>query len=354
MTLIVRDEEDVLDAHLAFHLNAGVDLVLVTDHGSRDGTTDILARYAREGHVHVTRIEDIEYREVEWRTTMARAAAAEHGADWVINSDADEFWWPRGADHKDVLGSLPARYGLVRGFWRPFLPTADDSSYFAERMTVRLAPEAAINDPSSHYRPNAKVIHRAHPQIEVGRGNHGVHGVDLQLLRGWYPVEVLHFPLRSLSQVEHKASIYRKSSETRLHDAHRKLFGALEDGSLLDQYRNLIVDDGALERGLVEGSLVVDTRLRDVLRKLAGVGPVPADGPVFAPPAATETLRFPRPSVVDDAAYAVEAAVLGEADVVRLQRRLDELSARISVLEHRPLRKLGSETRRMARRILRR
>ena len=40
MTLLVRDEEDILDANLRFHLDRGVDLVLVTDNGSVDGTAD--------------------------------------------------------------------------------------------------------------------------------------------------------------------------------------------------------------------------------------------------------------------------------------------------------------------------
>ena len=40
-------------------------------------------------------------------------------------------------------------------------------------------------------------------------------------------------------------------------------------------------------------------------------------------------------TLVEDAEYAVEAAVLGEADVVRLQRRLDELETRLLTLELR-------------------
>ena len=54
------------------------------------------------------------------RTDLARLAATEHGADWVIHSDADEFWWPRGDSLKDVLTSIPARYGIVRALLRHF------------------------------------------------------------------------------------------------------------------------------------------------------------------------------------------------------------------------------------------
>ena len=114
MTLLCRDVEDVVDAHLAFHLNAGVDFVIATDHRSEDGTTEILERYAHEGHVQLIREESEEFRQPEWVTRMARLAATDFGGDWVINSDSDEFWWPRGADLKDVLSAVPDRYGLVR------------------------------------------------------------------------------------------------------------------------------------------------------------------------------------------------------------------------------------------------
>ena len=67
---------------------------------------------------------------------MARMAATEFGADWVINSDADEFWWPSGGSLKDVLRQMPAHYGIVRTFVRPFLPRPEAEPLF-ERMTVR-------------------------------------------------------------------------------------------------------------------------------------------------------------------------------------------------------------------------
>ena len=96
MTLLVRDEADIVDAQIAFHLDAGVDLVVATDNRSQDGTTEILERYAREGHLHLIREPGDDLRQSEWVTRMAASRRRSFGADWILNADADEFWWPRG------------------------------------------------------------------------------------------------------------------------------------------------------------------------------------------------------------------------------------------------------------------
>ena len=111
MTLLVRDEADIVDAQIAFHLAAGVDFVIATDNRSEDGTTDVLERYEREGRLRLLREEGDDLRQSEWVTRMARLAATEHGADWVLNADADEFWWPRGPSLHDVLAAVPPTTG---------------------------------------------------------------------------------------------------------------------------------------------------------------------------------------------------------------------------------------------------
>jgi hypothetical protein len=339
MTLVARDEIDIVDAQLAFHLNAGVDFVIATDHGSSDGTTDVFRRYEREG-------------------VLRLLAATEHGADWVFASDADEFWWPRGGSLKDVLQAIPSRYGVVRAFWRPFVPRPDDGSFFAERMTARLSPTAPINDPLSQWRPNAKVLHRGRADATVGRGNHTVDGTDLIPLRGWYPVEVLHFPLRTREQFERKASVWHSTQTVRFHEAHRAASEAVASGRGEEAFGALVVDDAQLERGLADGSLVLDVRLRDALRTLAGVEilePVgdPGVSRFSLPREGGSPLRFPLPTVVEDAAYAVDVATLGEADVVRAQRRLDVLEERIAELERRPTARLERLVRRAVGRVRR-
>ncbi len=323
MTLLARDEADVVESWLAFHLNAGADFVIATDNRSVDGTTDVLERYAREGHLHLIREPGEDLRQNEWVTRMARLAATDFGADWVINSDADEFWWPRGASLRAVLEAIPPRYGTVSAFLRVFVPRPDGPEPFFERMTVRFSALAPINDPASLYKPIRKVIHRAHPEIQLTRGNHALVDSPFAPLRGWFPVEVFHFPLRSIAQCERKARLQRgawEHIERTPTGYHAQMFQALDDGTISDHCASLVVSDEEVERGVDAGRLVVDERLRDALRRIGEGRP---------------QLEFPVPALVDEASYAVEAAVLGEADVVRLQRRLDTLESRLASIELR-------------------
>jgi hypothetical protein len=338
MTLLARDEADVIDAQIEFHLNAGVDFVIATDNLSQDGTTEILESYAREGHLFLIR-EDSDYlQQSEWTTRMGRLAATEFGADWVIHSDADEFWWPRGESLKEVLASIPGRYGIVRALLRHFVPRPDDGPSFAERMIVRMSASAPINDPRSLFRPNLKVVHRADPKVTVSIGTQRLIDSPLVPLRGWYPIEFFHFPVRSLEQCERKYAHQQTAPGQTPSPYYDRVRAFLEEGRLEEFYASLIVDDDALERGLQDGSLAIDTRLRDALRALR-------DG---------KQLTFPRPTVVDEAAYAVDVAALGEADVIRLQRRLDTLERRLLTLERRPIVRIDRKLRGAAKRLLRR
>lgn len=330
MTLVVRDEADIVEANLAFHLNAGVDFVLALDNGSADSTVEILESYAAAGRLHLLREPGTHIGRGESQTLLARLAATEFGADWVITSDADQFYWPRGGTLKDVLGAVPEHYGVVSAPRRLFVPRPEGDPFFAERMTVRLSARAPINDPGSFSRPQSNVVHRAHPGVVVAPGNRGVSSVSLPPLRGWYPIEVLHFPVRSVEQGERK---YVGANPAWLRNAvRRRAVAAHRDGRVREYYDALVVDDVTLGQGLAAGALVIDTRLRDALRLLRGDG---ASGrPRFAPPApASPHLEFPGPSLAEETSYALDVAVLHEADAVREQRRLDELGRRISALE---------------------
>ena len=163
MTLLARDEADVVDAQIAFHLHAGVDFVSRRTTRSSDGTTEILERYERAGVLRLIREPGDDMRQDEWVTRMARLAATDHGADWVINSDADEFWWPRGGSLKDVLATVP---GTVRRRPRLLAPLPAAPG---RRRVLRGAHDRAPRrrpphpgDKETIFHAHQKVAHRAH------------------------------------------------------------------------------------------------------------------------------------------------------------------------------------------------
>ena len=242
---------------------------------------------------------------------MARAAATDHGADWVINTDADEFWLPRRGTLKEMFAAIPEGAGVVWALTCHFVPRPDDGALFAERMTARVSGSAALNDPTSPYRPHAKAAHRADPTIDVWFGSHRVQSSHLRPLPAWHPADVFHFPYRSLQQYERKTG--RRARGDKPLGQYVKGLEAREQGRLETVYRSLVVDDEALERGLASGALKIDSRLRDALR--ATTLPTTAD---------------------EGARFALDDAALRDADVVRLVRRLDELRARIDGVQSRP------------------
>ena len=318
MTLLVRDEEDILEAHLAFHVAAGVDHFIVTDHASQDGTTAILERHAKQGTVSFVRETDSVKRQAEWVTRMAREAATDHQADWVINSDADEFWWPSGGDLKTVLARVPEHFGVVTTFVRPFLPGRGEGR-FLDRMTIRLAPPAPFQSPTTSFRANVRLLHRAAPDVVVGFGNATVSGDSLGAELPSSQIEVLHFPIRSFEQYEQKFRTKHRTGGTRQRGDSMRAVAAVASGRLHDMYDEMSLDHAGRQRGLEEGSLVLDTRLRDALSALSeGTSPV-----------------FASRDAADAAAFAVDGDVLEATQLVRLTRRVDETSSRVAALHQR-------------------
>src|SRR4029077_17019343 len=122
------------------------------------------------------RVERVPGDDSALRTRLAREAVTEHGADWVISADGEEFWWPRGENLKEVLAPIPERYTIVRGLRRDFPPG---------ETTRRSAPEdgnGAVLRPV--FRPDPEVVVDATGEVALRRS---------VPLRAWYPIEVMYF-----------------------------------------------------------------------------------------------------------------------------------------------------------------
>lgn len=269
MTLLVRDEEDVIEANLAHHHDHGVDFVIATDNGSVDGTVAILEAEERAGRLRLIHEPEDTYAQHRWVTRMARLAATEHGADWVINNDADEFWWPLEGDLRSVLQSVPPGVDAVLVPRYNFVVPADAADEpFPQAMTVRYAVPF---DPIKQGPIQPKMAHRAHPGASVLQGNHDVQWPGRGAVTDKVAIEILHFPIRTLAQFENKiakgGAAYERNQDVpeQFGRRWRRLLDAQRRGEFGDVYAKVVLDHAAVAAGIARGELVEDRRLADAL-----------------------------------------------------------------------------------------
>jgi hypothetical protein len=272
MTLLVRNEADILEANLDYHLAQGVDSIVVTDHGSTDGTVDLLRPYERAGVVTLLREHGEGHDQGVRVTRMARMALSSLQADWVINNDADEFWWPLSGSLRDVFAAIPPAYGQIEVHRRNFLPRPDGDGAFYSRLLYRDAD--SLNPSGLPLEP--KVAHRARADIVVAPGNHSISGVELRPAPAEELIDIFHFPMRSYEQFERKVlqtGIGYEQLEHRSAEVGRdqlKLLEIYRQDGLSRYYHDAILDDATLQQRLASGSVVLDCRLERFLRHMGG------------------------------------------------------------------------------------
>jgi hypothetical protein len=286
MTLLLRDNADVVEANLRYHLARGVDIVLVTDNGSRDGTVEILERYRGRGVAEIWHEHSTDFDQVAWVTRMARRAATEHGADWVINNDADELWWPKEGSLKQVFERIPPEFGRLFASRTNFVARPDDGRHPFERMTLR---EVRPHNVPKRLQP--KTAHRGVPDIGVGPGCHYAYAPGLAIVPDQDPIHIFHYSRRSYAQFEQRirnaAEIMKGNPDERSNatQAWREGYRKLRDGTLRDFYEASVVDDEAAQPRIAAGELVLDRRVSHFLRVNGLLEPDVAGSPLGSPAA---------------------------------------------------------------------
>lgn len=270
MTLLVRDEQDILRTNLDFHLAQGVDFFIIMDHLSTDNTPVILEEYKKSGVAEVFYQNSAAYQQGEWVTGMARRATTHHGADWVINNDADEFWWPVKCNLKTTLGAILDNYGAVSVERTNFPPVAPGSGNFLDEMVWReLLSENSDGKPLPD-----KVCHVGNPWVKVTQGNHLVSGEGLGEITETTDLEILHFPLKTFEQFERKIKnggrAYQNSPElpSGMGSTWRNLYACYKRNKLRDYYDSQCIHKENIDCMLESGQVVEDFRLRNYMQLL--------------------------------------------------------------------------------------
>lgn len=281
MTLLVRDEEDIIQQNLDFHLAQGVDFFIITNNRSVDSTPELLSRYERRGVARILYEESDDYRQAEWVTRMARMAVDDYGADWVINNDADEFWHGSQGSLVSVLREMPMEFGALainRDQFSPPSSLLKDLPWWQSMIYRETNPRNALGKPLP-----PKVCHRAHPAIEVGPGSHTIAvangGRSITPLKT-DAIKIAHFPIRSfarleefLRRLEHLFESRKPGPGVTPGQTQHRLFQLMKEGRLESYYQQLIPELTPDGRSCLSPMHVKDTRVRDMIDEASGDTP---------------------------------------------------------------------------------
>jgi hypothetical protein len=281
VTLMVRDEADVITAWLDHHVAQGFDVFVITDNGSVDGTTALLQAFAERDDVTVDLRHDPVHRKQQGTvvTGMARDAATVHHADWVVNADADEFIVPvdRSRTVRQVFEQLDPAVGAF------FVPVVNLTGAMAEsgagierlhwrdERSVEELRAAGLIAP-----PSANTVHVGDPSVVVVQGNHRASVANGAPVPPALALEVLHLPWRSWDQYAHRVEVSGRAYE--------------ENPALTPSPRHHGMRD---HRRLLEGVLRPVFALRFVTDAEAAAGPFTRDDTV------AEVLRRAGSSALD-------------------------------------------------------
>ena len=271
MTLLVRNEEDIVRYNIDFHLSKGVDFIIATDNGSTDSTRDILKEYEARGVLHLIDEKTLNHDQARWNNRMAKIARDRYGADIIFHCDADEFWYPRSGSLKDEIAGRPEDILIVDMINILLVDKGGDEAFPQDARFAVVNPIVAydyIEETKKinlfYFKYPPKVIFKAAKKLlHVAQGNHSVTNKDDSIGEGTSrDIIIYHYPIRSKAHFLQKTilggSAYESSDiHPKDNGFHKKRwYASYKEGSSDKEYGQLIIDDkqveGLLRDGFVE------------------------------------------------------------------------------------------------------
>jgi len=303
MSILVRDEADVIEWNIRFHASQGVDYFIVMDNGSTDGTREILENLRSDVDLEILDEPSRSFDQDLWVTKMAFHVRETSRADFMIAADADEFWhsntgtlksdfqtshaasghgkWGDGSADNSVF--LCSRYNMLPRFTDLKIP-----HYMFSDNIMKVARPFGIhkNAPDPEEKLDFGIMLRTMPAKvmcslkglkSVGMGNHSVEhesGAPVQSPT----IQIYHYPLRTYAQFEKKVvnqgaaltSNKRFDEGTGWHT--RRWYALYRQGKLREEYELMVLQDQQMRDLIRRGILQEDFTLKNALQSLEGQG----------------------------------------------------------------------------------
>lgn len=272
MTVMVKNERDIIAANIRTHASLGVDAFVVLDNASEDGTPEIVQELAKEYEIDLLHEPSQTYRQRQWMTRLARYAKKKFGARWVISNDADEFWIPETDGLKQYLrrndwvvscrrvNMLPERSGVGACQWavkRPILYDKSDQMG-SESISMLLAP----------IKP--KVIVNPSGLIRMKGGNHRAQHIMGFRQREERGITIHHVPIRSYEHFEanirQRQRLLNEVKDVRMGNHYRRWVRLLVEGKLCEEYERFFFNEKEVDALKRLGVLEQSGRFQEVLK----------------------------------------------------------------------------------------
>lgn len=204
---MVKNEADIVEAFVRHNLHF-VDLMVLLDNGSTDGTRDILEALQKEG-LPLLVIDDpvFGYFQSEKMTELYRRTVPVFQPEVVYLLDADEFMRaPDRAAMDGLMRQVPVGAQALLP-WMTHTPDPQRSS--AELLSDPLAssPWRRAKEEPQYYKSIIRRCPSLDADIVIDQGNHSVHRASGQAMQTAVlsGVHLVHLPVRSVEQVTAKA-----------------------------------------------------------------------------------------------------------------------------------------------------
>ncbi|MDM5271270.1 glycosyltransferase family 2 protein [Sulfurovum sp. zt1-1] len=242
MTILVKNEADIIETNIRTHAALGVDAFVVMDNDSTDGTREILAKLQNEFEITIYD-EKEPYNQKKFMTKLAFKAKDLYNADWIINNDADEFWIPN--DGLNLKNHLKYKGGVLRVARSNMILHEGIKNWWESKYQVINQINYRFGEPNIILGHTArKTIVNPHGLIKINAGNHSAEHIALLKKKEINDIHVYHYPIRSYKQFESTVLVRKNHPKNKLNNRfgthYRRWIQLYDEGKLEEEYNNFI------------------------------------------------------------------------------------------------------------------